>query len=73
MCDDSSSEAVGIPTCAGLRGISKTIFYLQQLDGLGVNFKSYTEQYLDTDNELIRHVVLGMLAYFAKLQREKST
>ncbi len=52
-------------------GISKTIFYLQQLDGLGVNFKSYTEQYLDTDNELIRHVVLGMLAYFAKLQREK--
>jgi len=28
-------------------GISKTIFYLQQLDGLGVNFKSYTEQYLD--------------------------
>jgi len=52
-------------------GISKTIFYLQQLDGLGVNFKSYTEQYLDTDNELIRHVILGMLAYFAKLQREK--
>ncbi len=52
-------------------GIGKTIFYLQQLDGLGVNFKSYTEQYLDTDNELIRHVVLGMLAYFAKLQREK--
>ncbi len=43
-------------------GIQKTIFYLQQLDGLGVNFKSYTEQYLDTDNELIRHVVLGMLA-----------
>ncbi len=29
-------------------GIQKTIFYLQQLDGLGVNFKSYTEQYLDT-------------------------
>ncbi len=52
-------------------GIQKTIFYLQQLDGLGVNFKSYTEQYLDIDNELIRHVVLGMLAYFAKLQREK--
>jgi len=52
-------------------GISKTIFYLQHLDTLGVNFKSYTEQYLDTDNELIRHVVLGMLAYFAKLQREK--
>ena len=52
-------------------GIAKTLFYLQQLDSLGVNFKSYTEQYLDTDNELIRHVVLGMLAYFAKLQREK--
>ena len=52
-------------------GISKTIFYLQHLDTLGVNFKSYTEHYLDTDNELIRHVVLGMLAYFAKLQREK--
>ena len=51
-------------------GISKTLFYLQNLDELGVNFKSYTEQYLDTNNELIRHVVLGMLAYFAKLQRE---
>ncbi len=32
-----------------LFGIRKTIFYLQQLDGLGVNFKSYTEHYLDTD------------------------
>ena len=29
------------------------------------------QEHLDTDNELIRHVVLGMLAYFAKLQREK--
>ncbi len=34
-------------------GIRKTILYLQRLDALGVRFKSYTEAYLDTDNELV--------------------
>lgn len=33
-------------------GIKKTLFYLEQLEALGINFKSYTQEYLDTDNEL---------------------
>ena len=52
-------------------GIEKTIHYLKLLDGWGVKFKSHTEEYLDTDNELISHILLGVLSYFAKLQREQ--
>lgn len=49
-------------------GIRKTIAYLQRLDECGVSFKSYTEPFLDTDNELIAHIVLGVSSYYA--QRE---
>ena len=52
-------------------GIRKTILYLQQLDALGVRFKSYTEAYLDTDNELVSHILLGVLSYFAELEAKK--
>lgn len=47
-------------------GIRKTIAYLQQLDSFGVRFKSYTEPLLDTDNELVAHIVVGVLSYFAQ-------
>jgi DNA invertase Pin-like site-specific DNA recombinase len=49
-------------------GIKQTIHYLDLLAGYGVKFKSYTEQYLDTENELIRHMLLGVLSYFAAQQ-----
>lgn len=52
-------------------GIRKTIHYLQQLDGYGVRFKSYTESYLDTDNELVSHILLGVLSYFAELEAKR--
>ena len=52
-------------------GIRKTIYYLQQLDGYGVRFKSYTEPYLDTSNELVSHILLGVLSYFAELEAKK--
>lgn len=52
-------------------GIRKTIHYLQQLDGYGVRFKSYTEPYLDTSNELVAHILLGVLSYFAELEAKK--
>ncbi len=52
-------------------GIRKTILYLQQLDALGVRFKSFTEAYLDTDNELVSHILLGVLSYFAELEAKK--
>ncbi len=49
-------------------GIRKTIGYLQRLDHLGVRFKSHTEPYLNTDNELIAHIVLGVTSYYAQLE-----
>lgn len=33
-----------------------------------MRFKSHTEPYLDTDNELISHILLGVLSYFAELE-----
>ena len=52
-------------------GIRKTILYLQQLDGFGVRFKSYTEPCLDTDNELVSHILLGVLSHLAELEARK--
>lgn len=52
-------------------GIRKTIGYLQQLDHLGVRFKSHTEPYLNTDNELIAHIVLGVTSYYAQLEAQR--
>ncbi len=52
-------------------GIRKTIGYLQRLDALGVRFKSHTEPYLNTDNELIAHIVLGVTSYYAQLEAQR--
>lgn len=52
-------------------GITKTIAYLQQLDACGVKFKSATEPFLDSDNELVAHILLGVLSYFAQLEATK--
>ena len=52
-------------------GIRKTIGYLQSLDHLGVRFKSHTEPYLNTDNELIAHIVLGVTSYYAQLEAQR--
>ena len=52
-------------------GISKTIAYLQQLEGYGIKFKSHQEAFLDTDNELVSHILLGVLSYFAQLEATK--
>ena len=52
-------------------GIRKTIGYLQRLDHLGVRFKSHTEPYLNTDNELIAHIVLGVTSYYAELEAQR--
>jgi len=52
-------------------GIRKTINYLELLEGYGVAFKSYNEEYLDTSNELLRHIVIGTIAYFAELEAKR--
>ena len=40
--------------------------YLQRQYECGVSFKSHTEPFLDTDNELIAHIVLGVTSYYAQ-------
>lgn len=49
-------------------GIRKTLAYLTRLDQCGVAFKSYTEPFLDTDNELLAHIVLAVTSYYAQLE-----
>jgi len=50
-------------------GLQKTIFYLQQLEGFGVRFHSYQEEFLHTDNEMVRDILLSVLASLAKQER----
>jgi len=52
-------------------GIRKTIHYLQQLEAVGVHFRSYTEPYLNTDNELVSHILLAVMSYFAEYEAKK--
>jgi DNA invertase Pin-like site-specific DNA recombinase len=52
-------------------GIHKTISYLQQLDSLSVGFRSYTEPYLNTENELVSHILLAVMSYFAEYEAKK--
>ena len=47
-------------------GIANTIGYIRRLDLCGVSVMSYAEPYINTDNELVRHIVLGVLADIAK-------
>ena len=52
-------------------GIRKTTIYLQQLESFGVAFKSHQEPFLDSQNDLIRHVVLALLSYMAEYEAVK--
>jgi len=52
-------------------GMAATVGHLQRLGSHGVIFRSFTEQHLATDNELVRDVLLAVLASLAKVEREK--
>jgi DNA invertase Pin-like site-specific DNA recombinase len=52
-------------------GIVPTIGHLQRLASYGVAFHSYTEPMLSTDNELVRDIVLAVMASLAKVERQK--
>ena len=54
-------------------GIQSTVGYLQRLESHGVRFKSFSEPYLDSENELVRHVLLGALSYLAAYEAEKTS
>jgi DNA invertase Pin-like site-specific DNA recombinase len=52
-------------------GLTGTVLDLQRLSSHGVSFHSFTEPHLSTDNELVRDVLLAVLASLAKLERLK--
>ena len=52
-------------------GMAATIAHLQRLSSHCVGIHSFTEEHLSTDNELVRNVLLAVLASLAKLEREK--
>lgn len=52
-------------------GLAATVIDLQRLSSHGVAFHSLTEPHLSTDNELVRDVLLAVLASLAKLERQK--
>lgn len=51
--------------------MASTVAYLQRLASHGVAFRSFTEEHLSTENELVRNILLAVLASLAKLEREK--
>jgi DNA invertase Pin-like site-specific DNA recombinase len=52
-------------------GMFPTIQYLQRLNSYDVAFHSYAEPHLNTDNELIRDIVLAVLSSLAKAESQK--
>lgn len=49
-------------------GVTETLNHLQRLTATGVQFKSFTEQYLDSTG-LFRDAIIGFLAAIAKQER----
>ena len=52
-------------------GMVPTLGHLQRLASYGVAFHSFTEPMLSTDNELVRDIVLAVIASMAKVERQK--
>ena len=52
-------------------GMIPTIMHLQRLASCGVRFHSYTEPHLATDNELVRDILLALLASLAKQEAKR--
>jgi DNA invertase Pin-like site-specific DNA recombinase len=52
-------------------GMAATVAHLQRLAAHGVAFRSFTEEHLSTENELVRNILLATLSSLAKLEREK--
>lgn len=50
-------------------GVARTIHYLEQLQAWGTGWRSYTQPFLDTGNEMTNSIVLAILAAVAKQER----
>ena len=44
---------------------------LQRLQGNGIDFHSYTEEYLATYNDLVRNILLAVMASLAKVEAQR--
>jgi DNA invertase Pin-like site-specific DNA recombinase len=74
MLADAHQRKFDIVLCWALdrfsrEGMLPTVKYLQQLASYGVGFHSYTEPTLSTDNEMVRDIVLAVMAALAKQER----
>lgn len=54
--------------CFRREGMTETLNHLQRLTAAGVQFKSFTEQYLDSTG-MFREAIIGFLAAIAKQER----
>lgn len=52
-------------------GMTETILHLNELAKVGVNFHSYSEPYLASDNEMYRNILLALLSSLAKVEAQK--
>ncbi len=76
MLDTAHRRQFDVVLCWALdrfsrEGIVPTIGHLQRLASYGVTFHSYTEPMLSTDNEMVRDIVLAVMASLAKVERQK--
>ena len=52
-------------------GMARTVGHLQRLDRAGVAFHSFTEEMLSTENELVRDILIAVMASLAKQEAVK--
>lgn len=75
MCEDARLKRFDLVLFWALdrfsrEGTLKTLEYLQRLDGYGVAWKSFTEQYLDSTG-MFRDTVIAILATIAKQEHAR--
>ena len=51
--------------------MQQTVFHMQRLAACGVSWRSHTEPLLCADNELVRDIVLAVMASLAKIEAQK--
>ena len=76
MLSDAHKRQFDLVLCWALDRLSRegmvpTVLHLQRLVSYGVGFHSYTEPMLSTDNEMVRDIVLAVMASLAKIERQK--
>ena len=48
-----------------------TIHYLDVLSSHGVKFRSYTQEYLSTEDPLVAHILIGVNAHYAEYEAQR--